>query len=565
MTIKLHHLRPAPGAKTEKTRVGRGEGSKGKTAGRGTKGTKARKNVPAAFEGGQMPLHMRLPKLKGFKNRFRTEYQVVNVGRLAKLFPEGGAVGIDDWSQAGAVARTSSSRFSATARSASPFRSPRTSSPAPPRRRSPPPVEPPPSCQAVDERVDVASTAARVVVIGPIRQSGSIRPVSVRRRIHCCSRTLRDEPGRRSVSASGGITARRSQPPDHLPLTLARPACRPVAMSSRQEDLVLSAFVSAFRTPDLTAEDPLHARPDRAVPARCRRCPRPASTTRTCRQCIEQVSGGDSAGIYQLINLFSGGALLQLSVFAIGIMPYITASIIVQLLTVVIPRFEELRKEGQSGQTKMTQYTRYLSIALGGPAGHRPRRAGRARSAAAGLQRADHRRHQHLRHDHHRAGDDRRRLAGHVVRRADHRARHRQRHVAADLRRYRRAHPVSRARRSSTAAAVWSSPWCVSPRWRSSPAVDLRRAGPAPHSGAVRQAHGRPQDVRRLVDVPAAEGEPGRRHPGHLRVLAAVPAEPDRAADRSEHGDGAELVAARSSRPTWSTRATRSTSRSTSR
>lgn len=97
MVIKIHHLRPAPGSKTEKTRVGRGEGGKGgKTAGRGTKGTKARKNVPAAFEGGQMPIHMRLPKLRGFKNRFRTEYQPVNVGDIARLFPEGGAIGVDD-------------------------------------------------------------------------------------------------------------------------------------------------------------------------------------------------------------------------------------------------------------------------------------------------------------------------------------------------------------------------------------------------------------------------------------------------------------------------------------
>ncbi|MET8775725.1 MULTISPECIES: 50S ribosomal protein L15 [Nocardia] len=103
MTIKLHHLRPAPGAKTEKTRVGRGEGSKGKTAGRGTKGTKARKNVPAAFEGGQMPLHMRLPKLKGFTNRFRTEYQVVNVGKIAELFPQGGEIGKAELVAAGAV------------------------------------------------------------------------------------------------------------------------------------------------------------------------------------------------------------------------------------------------------------------------------------------------------------------------------------------------------------------------------------------------------------------------------------------------------------------------------
>ncbi|MGB8651623.1 MAG: 50S ribosomal protein L15 [Mycobacteriales bacterium] len=94
--LKVHHLRPAPGAKTAKTRVGRGEASKGKTAGRGTKGTKARYQVPAAFEGGQMPLHMRLPKLKGFKNRFRTEYQVVNLDKIAERFPEGGTVGVDE-------------------------------------------------------------------------------------------------------------------------------------------------------------------------------------------------------------------------------------------------------------------------------------------------------------------------------------------------------------------------------------------------------------------------------------------------------------------------------------
>ena len=103
MVIKIHHLRPAPGAKTDKMRVGRGEGSKGKSAGRGTKGSKARKNVPAWFEGGQMPIHMRLPKLKGFRNAFRTEYQVVNVARLAELFPEGGKVELDDLVRAGAV------------------------------------------------------------------------------------------------------------------------------------------------------------------------------------------------------------------------------------------------------------------------------------------------------------------------------------------------------------------------------------------------------------------------------------------------------------------------------
>ena len=105
--IKLHDLKPAPGSKTKKTRVGRGEGSKGKTAGRGTKGTKARKNVPATFEGGQMPIHMRLPKLKGFKNRFRTEYEVVNVGDIAKAFPQGGTIGVDELVAKGLVRKNS--------------------------------------------------------------------------------------------------------------------------------------------------------------------------------------------------------------------------------------------------------------------------------------------------------------------------------------------------------------------------------------------------------------------------------------------------------------------------
>ena len=103
MTLKLHHLRPAPGAKTAKTRVGRGEASKGKTAGRGTKGTKARYQVPASFEGGQMPIHMRLPKLKGFKNPFKVEFQVVNLDRINELFPEGGDVNVDGLVAKGAV------------------------------------------------------------------------------------------------------------------------------------------------------------------------------------------------------------------------------------------------------------------------------------------------------------------------------------------------------------------------------------------------------------------------------------------------------------------------------
>ncbi|MEJ3404426.1 50S ribosomal protein L15 [Rathayibacter sp. YIM 133350] len=101
--LKVHHLRPAPGAKKAKTRVGRGEGSKGKTAGRGTKGTKARYSVKVGFEGGQMPLHMRTPKLRGFKNPFRVEYQVVNLEKLAELYPKGGDVTVSDLVAKGAV------------------------------------------------------------------------------------------------------------------------------------------------------------------------------------------------------------------------------------------------------------------------------------------------------------------------------------------------------------------------------------------------------------------------------------------------------------------------------
>ena len=102
--LKLHHLRPAPGARTERTRVGRGEGSKGKTAGRGTKGTRARGKVAVAFEGGQMPLHRRVPKLKGFSNlRFKTAYQVVNIGRLTELYPGGGDVTPESLAAKGAV------------------------------------------------------------------------------------------------------------------------------------------------------------------------------------------------------------------------------------------------------------------------------------------------------------------------------------------------------------------------------------------------------------------------------------------------------------------------------
>ena len=101
--LRVHHLRPAPGAKTAKTRVGRGEGSKGKTAGRGTKGSKARNTIGENFEGGQMPLHMRVPKLRGFKNPFRVEFQIVNLDKLSALYPQGGEVSAESLADLGAV------------------------------------------------------------------------------------------------------------------------------------------------------------------------------------------------------------------------------------------------------------------------------------------------------------------------------------------------------------------------------------------------------------------------------------------------------------------------------
>src|SRR6185437_7723535 len=163
-----------------------------------------------------------------------------------------------------------------------------------------------------------------------------------------CMCSARDA-GPRNVSGQSGWM--------HQPVGMPRPE------TGCAGGRVLSAFISSLRTADLrrkilvTLFIVILYRLGATIPS-------PGVNYPNVQKCITQISGGDSAQIYSLINLFSGGALLQLTVFAVGVMPYITASIIVQLLTVVIPRFEELRKEGQAGQAKMTQYTRYLAIAL---------------------------------------------------------------------------------------------------------------------------------------------------------------------------------------------------------
>jgi preprotein translocase subunit SecY len=131
----------------------------------------------------------------------------------------------------------------------------------------------------------------------------------------------------------------------------------------RRRKILLSAFLSAFRTPDLRKKL-LFTLAIIAVYRLGATLPSPGVSFTNVQKCLEIVQGSDASGVYTLLNLFSGGALLQLTVFALGIMPYITASIILQLLTVVIPRLELLKKEGQAGQAKITQYTRYLTIGL---------------------------------------------------------------------------------------------------------------------------------------------------------------------------------------------------------
>ena len=285
---------------------------------------------------------------------------------------------------------------------------------------------------------------------------------------------------------------------------------------------MLSAFVNAFRTPDLRKKllfvlfiIVLFRLGSTDPDAR-------ASTTSRCTKASQ---GIDNSGIYGLINLFSGGALLKLTVFALGIMPYITASIILQLLTVVIPRLETLKKEGQAGTAKITQYTRYLTLGLailqstGIVALARSGQIFQGSADQGSLLVNDKITHDAA--DGHR--DDGGHRHDHVARRAHHRPRHRQRHVDPDLHVDRLVLP-----RSTVGHQEAERLGHLRDRDRDRPGHHrgghLHRAGPATDPGAVRPADGRPQDVRRHVDVHPAEGQPGRRHPGHLRQQPALPA-----------------------------------------
>ena len=218
---------------------------------------------------------------------------------------------------------------------------------------------------------------------------------------------------------------------------------------------MLTAFTRAFKTPDLRRKLLFTLAIVIVFRLGCARADPGCELHGRCRQCIKNAD--QSSGVLGLANLFSGGALLQLSIFALGIMPYITASIIVQLLTVVIPRFEALKKEGQQGQTKMTQYTRYLTIGLA------ILQSSTLITFAQNPRRCSAPVHEHpaerLDPDpgDHGAHDDRRHRRGHVARRAGHRQGHRQRHVAADLHLDRRALPRARCGRSSSRTAAGTS------------------------------------------------------------------------------------------------------------
>ena len=440
-----------------------------------------------------MPLHMRLPKLRGFKNPFRTEYQVVNLERLAALYPEGGAVTAEDLADRGAVR----------------------------------PGHPVKVLGDGDITVKVNVTAHKFSGIGQGEDRGRRR----HRRPSCLSR-----PARADARRTARLTPRVPGPPApgcYRPRELElSPASRPDrSWPTRARRMVRShgrtrAHRLRPRLQDAgpAQEDPVHPLHHGDLPARVARADARASATSTSSSVESSAGGQRQRSCSAWLNLFSGGALLQLSVFALGIMPYITASIIVQLLTVVIPRFETLKQEGQTGQSQAHAVHPLPDDRPGDSAV--ARRSSRSRTTRSSCSAAS---CTNILVGHQlvdpgpimvltmTAGTGLIMWLGELITEQ----RHRQRHVAADLHLDRG--PASPARCGpSSSATGWDTFLLViliglahHRRGR------LRRAVPAADPGAVRQADGRAADVRRHHDLHPAEGQPGRRHPGHLRELAA--------------------------------------------
>ena len=385
--MKIHDLKPAAGSKKPRRRVGRGIGGKGgKTAGRGSKGQGARGSVEPGFEGGQTPLHRRTPKAKGFKNPFRVEYVVVNLDTLEE-FDAGAVVDPGVLRAHGLVAKR--------------------------------------GLVKILGRGELTEGAHRA---GPRLLAG---------------RDAGDRGGRwagRDRAGTRGATAvRRPRERPHQPVSSQPPARAlpfpPPHHRRGGRPPMLSRLRNMFRVPDLRNKI-LFTIFIIAVYRVGTHIPVPYVDFDAIKQLQDQANNG---GVVGFLDLFSGGAITSVAIFFLGIMPYITASIIMQLLGVVIPKLEQWQHEGQIGQKKITQWTRYLTVGLAliqstgfvfAPARgqERPARLRRLRGqepdpGASTPSRRAH--HPHL---------DRRHRDRHVARRAHHPARHRQRHVDPDLR-----------------------------------------------------------------------------------------------------------------------------------
>ena len=281
-----------------------------------------------------MPLHMRLPKLRGFKNPFRVEYQVVNLDKLAALYPEGGDVTVADLVAKGAVRDNSPVKVLGTGEITVKVNVTADKFSAPPRRRSRPlAARSPPPDRTRRPGYAAGSPLGELAASGPVLPSRQLDP-----------------------AARGNLRT------DCLTVIAARPH-RPASPGGP----VLTAFARAFRTPDLRRKL-LFTLAIIVIFRLGSHVPVPGVTTPPCRPASRAPTR--PTGVLGLANLFSGGALLQLSIFALGIMPYITASIIVQLLTVVIPRFEALKKEGQAGPDEDDAVHALPDDRPGGPAVH---------------------------------------------------------------------------------------------------------------------------------------------------------------------------------------------------
>ena len=321
--MKVHDLQPAPGSARPRRHVGRGiAGKGGKTAGRGTKGDKARGQSKPGFEGGQLPLTQRIPKLKGFKNPFRVEYVVVNLETLEQLASS--EVNPEVLREAGLVAKkglvkvlgrgeltrrvnVSAHAFSASAAAA------------------------------------IQATGGSVEILPPPFGHGRRPPRATRSRV-----------GSRELLGLGTENDfREHHDAGHRDTGVVRD--RRYANTYQHPE-------PEKHVPDRGSaqQDHLHPVHHRRLPAR-RQHHRPGIDFNAVQSLA---SAANKGGVIAYLNLFSGGALTKMAVFGLGIMPYITSSIIIQLLMVVIPKFEQWREEGPSGQRKLTQVTRYMTIAL---------------------------------------------------------------------------------------------------------------------------------------------------------------------------------------------------------